>query len=423
MSIDRRTLCLAVLLPLASLGLPAYCADAPDLCAGLPQDKGPHPMAPAPKPLKGQVFIDPQFKTRIIRITDAQRDFDARVAKPAYSTIPAWNADESLMILYVTEPTRGHMLYDGKTYRFIRRLDIKPADVEQFYWDPHDPDILWYIYNWEESGHSARRLIRYHVHSDRAEVVHEFGGCALPYGDQINGGSDPQYNSWDNQLWGLRCRRKYPENDIFSFRLSTQHESPRRTVQEVTAVACPSGHCLWAPTKDGSELIDPETMLPTKRLMLRGLEHGDLGLDAAGDDFFAAVQFDGPYTGTLSVENFRTGRVRLIIGPAAGYPYPPSGTHISAVAFRRPGWVAVSVTGDPAGQRTLNSELLLANVDTGKVCRVGHHRSAGSDGPNSYWAEPHVVISPSGTRLLFGSDWNSGKTVDTYVLELPSYGR
>jgi hypothetical protein len=31
------------------------------------------------------------------------------------------------------------------------------------------------------------------------------------------------------------------------------------------------------------------------------------------------------------------------------------------------------------------------------------------------------VISPSGTRLLFGSDWGNGPTVDTYVVELPSY--
>lgn len=29
--------------------------------------------------------------------------------------------------------------------------------------------------------------------------------------------------------------------------------------------------------------------------------------------------------------------------------------------------------------------------------------------------------SPSGTRILFGSDWGGGDTVDAYVLELSSY--
>jgi hypothetical protein len=107
-----------------------------------------------------------------------------------------------------------------------------------------------------------------------------------------------------------------------------------------------------------------------------------------------------------------------VIGLATGYPYAPSGTQVSAVAHRRPGWVGVSVVGDPRGQRLLDGELLLANVDTGTACRVGHHRSWAGEGRWGYWAEPHVVLSPTGTRLLFGSDWGNGGTVDTYVVEL-----
>ena len=41
--------------------------------------------------------------------------------------------------------------------------------------------------------------------------------------------------------------------------------------------------------------------------------------------------------------------------------------------------------------------------------------------PDAYWAEPHTVPSPSGTRALFASDWGGGASVDTYVIELPSY--
>jgi hypothetical protein len=325
------------------------------------------------------------------------------------------------MVLYVAEPTRGHMLYDGRTYRFLRRLDIAPADIEQFYWDPVDPKILWFIYNWEESGRSVRRLVRYHVDSGHADPIHDFTGCGLPYGDQVNGGSDPQYNSWDNQLWGLRCRREYPKQDVFSFRLSSSKESPRQSGSAVTPVACPSGTCLWAPGPKSSVVLDPDTYAVRRKLTLDGSEHGDLGRNAAGEDYFASVQFDGRVVGTLVTENLQTGAVRVVVGPSTGYPYPPSGTHVSAIAMRRPGWVAVSVTGHASGQKLLDSELLVANVDTGQVCRVGHHRSTGSDGPNGYWAEPHVNISPSGTRLLFGSDWGSGTAVDSYVLELPSY--
>ncbi len=103
-----------------------------------------------------------------------------------------------------------------------------------------------------------------------------------------------------------------------------------------------------------------------------------------------------------------------------GYPYPPSGTHISPLSLNNPGYVAVSIIGFQAdGQTLLDNELVLVNANNGTVCRVAHHRSV--RGPQGYWAEPHVVISPSGTRMLFGSDWGGSNTVDTYVVELPSY--
>jgi hypothetical protein len=112
----------------------------------------------------------------------------------------------------------------------------------------------------------------------------------------------------------------------------------------------------------------------------------------------------------------------VIVGEETGYPYPPSGTHISAVAHRAPGWVAVSVVGyDADGRDVLDNELLLADTNTGAVCRIAHHRSKGKGGPQGYWAEPHAVISPTATRVLFGSDWGGGPTVDTYVVELPAY--
>jgi hypothetical protein len=94
------------------------------------------------------------------------------------------------------------------------------------------------------------------------------------------------------------------------------------------------------------------------------------------------------------------------------------------MAYRQPGWVFLSIVGTPAGQNVLDNELVLADTNGGTACRIGHHRSYGGNNTtlaNSYWAEPHVVASPSGTRALFASDWGNGATVDSYVVELPSY--
>jgi len=52
---------------------------------------------------------------------------------------------------------------------------------------------------------------------------------------------------------------------------------------------------------------------------------------------------------------------------------------------------------------------------------VAHARTfAGttSEGRWGYWSETHVVISPTATRVLFGSDWMNGASVDSYVVDL-----
>jgi hypothetical protein len=86
--------------------------------------------------------------------------------------------------------------------------------------------------------------------------------------------------------------------------------------------------------------------------------------------------------------------------------------------------MVVSTIGNTSGAGLLDMELLLADTNTGKVCRAGRHRSWGENNTHlhtNYWAEPHAVASPSGTRILFASDWGNGTSVDSYVVELPSY--
>jgi hypothetical protein len=86
-----------------------------NLCEGLVQDKDKHPMTAVPKPAVGAFATDNEFKTKIYRVSEvkASGSSDA-VVKPMYSTISAWNADESMLLLY--NVTSGHQLYDGKTY-------------------------------------------------------------------------------------------------------------------------------------------------------------------------------------------------------------------------------------------------------------------------------------------------------------------
>jgi hypothetical protein len=115
-----------------------------------------------------------------------------------------------------------------------------------------------------------------------------------------------------------------------------------------------------------------------------------------------------------------------VISRRQGYDYAKTGTHISALAHRNPGWIAASMIGyQEDGQALLDQELVITNVqdkDNVQIYRIGHHRA--DENEFDYWGEPHAVISPTGTRVLFGSDWSGaedGQSVDSYVVELPEY--
>ena len=139
--------------------------------------------------------------------------------------------------------------------------------------------------------------------------------------------------------------------------------------------------------------------------------------------------------GHLVVHDMETGDCRPVISEANGYPYTTSGTHVSARAIHKPGWVLMSSVGygsfdffsNKRKATALLSEIYLANTDPENpvVCRIAHHRSFGKDAKRAsyrpYFGEPHATISPSGTRVVFGSDWYDSGSVDTYVIELPSY--
>ena len=312
-----------------------------------------------------------------------------------YSTIPARNDDETYMILYV--PGSGHKLFNGKTYAFIRNLSISPADIEHVYWSGTDPDALYFP--------SGSTLKVYHPSSNTTETVKTFSSS-------VSFGGDPIYGDWASKVYGFQGGSS---GILYNVDSGVQTNGAGSGTPRVSA----SGQ-LYV---QGKNVYSVAGNTLQRTMTLDTGEHGAIGKLANGQDFWAATQFDlsGSRNGNLIVYNLTTGVETAVIGQSNGWGYPRTGTHVSAHAIKNPGWVAVSMTGNPAGQGYLDQEIALANVNTGVVCRVAHHRSYGQEGNITYWAEPHVNISPSGTRMIFASDWNNGSTVDTYVVELPSY--
>ncbi len=377
-----------------------------DLGAGLYSDKTVRVQGSLTKPAVGQCVTDPAFGTKICRVSASS---NSQHIRPVYSTVQAWNADESLMILYKTGAGE-HQLYNGKTYQFIRVLNIRPAALEQVYWSTKEANILFYIDNYN-AGHKS--LMRYDVSTDTATNLHNFDWCT---NDDVSAGSDPMYSSWDSDTFGLQCGATK-----FSYKISTNTESRKVTI---------SGDAQWsaaAPAPDGNLFYHAGKVLDGNMSTVRTLNLNDLFEHASvgswnGKGAYFTVIFGATICGegTLIAYDLTTGACQQFIGTDTGYPYPWSDTHISAVAYKAPGWVVTSGVGEGDANELLEGELSLVNTTDSKVYRVAHHRSKGDYGSVGYWAEPHPSPSPSGSRIVFASDWG-GSQVDAYVVELPSY--
>lgn len=391
-----------------------FYANSQDLSQGyIPNGLAVHPMQPLAKPDYLSGVIDPSFpNTTIVRISDAEAN---GYIKPMYSTIQAWNADESYLILYASGS--GHQLLNGNDYTFIRNLtDASPADIETIMWHFTNPDILFYHEN------STNNFIEYNVTTQVKNIVFNFNtlsGC----NESISLGNDIQMMSWDSDVVSFRC----VNSAAYYYRISTANltEINIINIDNTAPMPFPSGNLFF----HGGNVYDTNGNF-VRAFNVNGTEHSCLGKLSNGDDAYFTIGFEegpnGTCQGTLVAHNATNGNC-FSVTPTTDYGYPQSGTHISSLAHNNTegGWVAVSMMGyDLDGQDLLDQEIFIAKVNEtdANVYRVAHHRSDETE--IEYFAEPHVTISPSGTRLLFGSDWSGvedGISVDSYVAELNAY--
>ncbi len=433
------TACLASAIVLGT----AQAADKPNLCEGLFTSNERVTIPAVAKPPFMKYYKDPAFGAKVIRITQAR---EGEVFKPAYSSMQAFNADESVLLLYRGGESSGHVLLDGKTYQPIRELDIIPSDIEEVYWSHSDPDTFYYVSKYSRDyGHFKK----YSVSANKSTKVRDFydicGKKSLP-----TGGGDVQMQSLDDDLFGFRCLAGKGNDSyiMFTYRLSTDEVISAPLNEKVgwepwtAPIPGPSGKQLWLQGK----VLEPD--LKTIKLehdMYKHHEHANIGVTHDGHDAVFQTVFDPSPKGCdddmwqgvghLVIHDMETGECRPVINEARGYPYTTRGTHVSAQANQMPGWVVMSSVGygsfdfftNKRKAPALLSEIYLANTDPENevVCRLAHHRSYAKDAQRStfhpYFGEPHATISPSGTRVVFGSDWYDSGSVDTYVIELPSY--
>ncbi|MGH9337837.1 MAG: hypothetical protein ACRD21_29135, partial [Vicinamibacteria bacterium] len=265
--------------------------------------------------------------------------------------------------------------------------------------------------------------------------------------------------SFDGRYWGFKCDpgdggKKLIAYDLERDRVLWTVPYSGSSKQGIWGAPMPSPSGRFFVTRqDLLEVRDRDTGEVLRRIepWTLAFQHMSMGLaenDGREFDFYVTLYNEGGHGENSALVSIvlETGQIEgSYLAEANGYPYPPSGIHHSAISYRQPGYVWTSIIGaqsevDPSqtdGQSILGSEILVTDITSGRVGRVGHHRSRRGLNPvynpkfNDYWQEPHISASPTGCRAVFGSDWSAGPQaqtppqpkVDTYVVELPCFQR
>lgn len=392
----------------------------------------------------GVASIDPAFGKPVTRITDNSPG-SSSFTRHVYSTMQPWNADESLLLMYHNDGNViEHRLYDGNTYEFIKPLVIQPSDIEDIFWSYHDSTSLFYL---PRTGPYRGFLIAHNVLTGEEEPMADFR--AVCGANRPVAGIDVQMHSLDNDLFGFRCGDG-SDQTMIAYRHSANELKTASLGDDsdwypwIAPVPFASGNGFYL---NGFSLTENLEAGTTPLDLNSFFEHSSLGMTATGDSALFQVSFgaspngcgvdSSEGVGQIIMHNLDSGECAGLVTGDQGYPYPHSGTHVSAISYKQPGWVVASSIGNTEQLQTyvvpnvsnspappLLNEIYLASADSDNraVCRLAHHRSFGSRAVNGsytkYFGEPHPVLSPSGTRVLFASDWYDSGSVNAYVIDL-----
>jgi len=355
------------------------------------------------RPSLDETVIDPAFGQQVTRITDSA---PGEYIAPLTTLTSAFNADETKLLVYRTTEDGGgeHRVLDLTTGESVV-AEIAPTDIEEVAWSSSEPDILIYV--------DGVSVMRFDVSTGSAVAVRTFDEC-----EQLATAVGGAGLSLDGDVLSLACLSSSGDS-LLAYRFSTdtvvtalREQNPDLFTQAPRVAA--SGDRFVFPTEARLGTVLDAALQPM------GIEIDPLSttaLDVNGVDIAIGPSFGGDFAGSLLAIDLVTGEARPIVEPGPDSTSITNGMTVSAsgqlVAFstRAPedleaaDWVA------------FDGEVVLVDLRSADpvVTRLAHNRTSSALG---YWSSTFVSVSPSGERVAFSSDWGSGTSVDTYVIDV-----
>lgn len=367
---------------------------------------------------------DPLFGTSFTRVTDPGTKGTSRIGcGPAYcvhrySSIQAWNADQSLLL--ITNGCHGWCFLDGQTYELVFQRRT-PSACE---WHPRNAEIMICVH------HNA--VLSWAPRANKVSILWQTEDyTALKFGPLAGN------LSHDGNRIALRARNAEGGLVAFAVDLAANQKLPDIALSDLISEnnyvsISPSGRYIYLFQEPVDGVEKSYVFTASGRQLQHWTEHhrpghGDMTIDAAGDDVYVGVSKSEPDKWHIIKRRLRDGQV-TVLAPS-GY-----GSHVSARNINLPGWVFVSYGGklsefiesdtgmpDHAGRAPFYQEVIALRIDgSGQVRRFAQTRSTEHD----YWSETHASPSPDGSQVIWSSDWGqAGAPIADYVSRLAWSGQ
>lgn len=333
-----------------------------------------------------QSIIDPNFGTKITRIGDAGM-------RHSYSRIQPWSPDEKYLFL----AKGGSWFLDGMTYA--------PIKVQ------HLPYVATWINNTQMIGTRTNKLVLVDVPSGQEQTIRvfpEFGTSAtiVTMGEGEGAPSD------DFRYWALMGRRLDGRESVFCYDRSTDTIVGEKLFNSHpnNCTMSAKGNYVIVEWSSGGTGEEQGTWLYTRdmvrvRQIWTGTPHMDVGLNAAGEE--VACSLGG---GSVNYYRLSDGQTYKLVPSATTWSW------VGHISLHGPaGWALCSPNDHenlPGNEQLGLLDLSKANATTARIWGHTHQ-----DNP-TYEMQPQAVLSPSGTRVLFASNWHSGNTYP-FVASMP----
>ena len=382
------------------------------------------------KPARGETYVDPVFRTRIKRPTDAAADGAAGYVC-YYSKLDPFNADETKILFY--RHGVGHwMIYDMRAETYARAPEIyNPQTDAQPRWHPTYPNKIRFF--------SANKIVELNLLDKVVTTLASF-----PEYQFITNHDEGNWSNDGNRI--AICGRNWPWlgglAEFFVYDLAQgKIISPKVTAtgHNVDWVSIsPLGKYFVTLTEGdqkptdvsswqwlGLDVYHAETMQLIPKPFYWYTDHADLGIDTNDNEIYVTDNAEDDFPDRLRhMEKYDldTGDKTDLLGMDWSLT-----RYVSCRNFGS-GWALITTERKPelCGKSVpFMDEIFLLKLDGSKqVRRLAHHRSTRYAEcayiPNAiYWDQANGAISRSGNYVLFTSNWrNQGGPQDVYLIDL-----